>query len=356
MKKIGGDFPITTEILLGSKVNDLKEYTQKYKNVIWTNLGRSAISLAISDIVLKGGGRKVFLPSYICPSVINTFESLGIEIEYYFYCIKTSKFEGIPKKLNNNIFFLVHYFGKKNDSLLRMCKELYSEDGYIIEDCVQAAFTELPPLKERYYRIYSYRKFTEVLDGALLVSYSPLEVEVDGNISNSLFVKSQLIGKVLKGLDLNETYYLDRLKSSEGSLALKNQPTQMSDLSKYILERLNIDYIKKQRQSNWILLNELLQKSTLLINYIKPLYNSIDIEEIPLGYVICTKYRDELRSYLIDNSIYCPVHWDLPVIHYSEDKHLSKSILMIVIDQRVSNEEVFLIFNKIEKFFKEFIK
>ena len=62
--------------------------------------------------------------------------------------------------------------------------------------------------------------------------------------------------------------------------------------------------------------------------------------------------RDEFRKYLIQNRIYCPIHWELSNIHsISENaKEIYNNVLSLVCDQRYDESEIRYFIEKINEF------
>jgi len=83
------------------------------------------------------------------------------------------------------------------------------------------------------------------------------------------------------------------------------------------------------------------EKSIIASDIIKPLYSNMDRGEVPLAFpvVVKRKLRNQLKAFLAEYNIFCPIHWDLNQKYLNElskdDYCLSQSILSIPIDQRV---------------------
>ena len=91
------------------------------------------------------------------------------------------------------------------------------------------------------------------------------------------------------------------------------------------------------------------------LDKIEILSNNLEEEICPIGFPIIATKRNALREYLINNNIYCPIHWLLPeeipkkfVCSY----FLSKNIITIPCDQRYSIEDMEIIAGKVKEFYK----
>ena len=59
--------------------------------------------------------------------------------------------------------------------------------------------------------------------------------------------------------------------------------------------------------------------------------------DCPLFVPIITKKRNEIRQFLTDNKIYCPVHWPKPA---GCESNLYDTELSLICDQRYSEEDM----------------
>ena len=84
------------------------------------------------------------------------------------------------------------------------------------------------------------------------------------------------------------------------------------------------------------------------------IFNDVENDVTPMFFPIYVKNnRDELRRKLIENEIYCPVHWPIPKQvngHLNiTTKNIYDSILSIPCDQRYQIEDMRRIINEIVK-------
>ena len=84
-----------------------------------------------------------------------------------------------------------------------------------------------------------------------------------------------------------------------------------------------------------------------------PLLNAHDV---PLFVPVLVRedLRNPLRRYLIDNDIYCPVHWPLSDLHkpMTGSKQLFESELSLICDQRYGENDMKRIADTIKEFLK----
>lgn len=292
---------------------------------------------------------------FCCESVKQPFIQLGFEIKYYSMGEYLQQPKYLPVDLNNKVFLFINYFGFENKcikSYLQKKKEVQS--FVVIEDCVQAAFNSFDHTLSDYI-IYSFRKITPQPDGAALIARSSkFNLELDTHYDNEEFLGKQVFGKVLRASVEDEALYLNLLKDSELLLDEPILPSEISDISKLIMNRIDIVEVKKKRKENWENLFYELDSNDFLKANIKSLYKCIGNNIVPLGFpvIVDEKKRDELLSFLRSRNIYCPVHWRINSSLIKEDYELSKKILTIPIDQRLGEAEIKYIIQTLINFYE----
>lgn len=353
ISRIGGELEISLELISGPYVGEVPCLPQPYLQKL--NTGRAALYSCLIEILRRGGNRKGWVPSYLCPSVIATFRALEFDLEFY----------GVGDTLTDqgyldacieagDTFLYVHYFGKKNVATSGWIESLdRSKSIFVIEDCVQASLNSNVGDVGNF-AITSYRKFLPQPDGAFLWSDSPMEI--NSSDPNETFVSGKFLGKILRKYSHQDTSYLYLFSESEQLLEQDLEPRRMSWISTFLMSHTNISEISMRRQKNWRFLFGLLKNSSSASLILSPLYQELNEGEIPLGFpvIVLGGKRDSLQRYLAEQKIYCPVHWDLQhlrgVSGWQSEKNLSQSILTFPIDQRLNEEDLHTIIQKIESF------
>ncbi|KOS66674.1 hypothetical protein AEA09_18240 [Lysinibacillus contaminans] len=341
--RVGGDFELSTKLLVEEPISSFERivsemFSFKIRNYIWTDIGRSAILLALIDIERKSDKKIVHLPTYICDAVKQPFYERDYEIKYYSLGKTINNLAQKPFVQEGEIFLFAHYFGHQNFTVVNWLNSLPNRKFFVIEDYVQSSLSEFKN-EISDYQIFSFRKFTPQIDGALLVSNLPIKLNLEN--PDTLFLENQLKGKIIRSWTEKSEYFINELKDSEASLNNVVIPKSISSLSKYVMERLDFELIKKQRIANWRYLYEKLEEK-LFFNYkIVPLFNQLAEDEVPLGFAVqIEQERDNLRFFLIEKNIFCPIHWKLSFTLDKEDEQLSNSVLTIPIDQRLGMKEI----------------
>lgn len=264
--------------------------------------GRSALK-AIATVM---GDGNILLPEYICNSIIKCFPADRI----VFYRLEENlqiNADDLLEKIDHrtSVVFLMHYFGSLQQenilSLLRTEKERYGLT--IIEDTTHSIFSKMQTVGD--YCIASLRKWFALPNGGVLYSASPLpsiygiQQSTDHDKVFAMILKSLY----LKGQFYSKSEYRTIFAACEEKLDNQTEIRRISDLSEFLLNCNDVEDMVKKRAFN--------------LSFLKKQLNSLGIRELcdfadgdcPFTLPILVPERDAFRSYLMENSIYCAVHW-----------------------------------------------
>lgn len=153
-KEYGGCLPLETQ---------LKEKTENPFNSydkLELNCGRVAIYLALC----AGKADTIWIPYYMCPTIVNYLQKKAITIKRYH--IDSFFFPKIKNLKKNEMILWADYYGCMFPQLVE--KIISSFGPRLILDCTQSFFS-LPKKNSESYYVYSIRKFIGVPEGAYLV-------------------------------------------------------------------------------------------------------------------------------------------------------------------------------------------
>lgn len=264
---------------------------------------------------------RVWLPFYICDSMISSVADQGLSVKFY---SQTDLLDfDLPEVNSNDVVLIVNYFGLHDDKIK---KKLEIINRYqVVVDNSQALFS--PPV-DCLATIYSPRKFLGVPDGGILVTTCAMEckekiVESD---SESLSRSGYLLKRLALGA---EAGYLD-YQAAENSLA-DTTPKPMSGLTKVLLCSIDRNNVSERRRENYLYLSDSIDAFNQ-----KP----IELKEnaVPLCYPL-TVDDNTLRRTLIENKIFVATYWPDVSSRVSPDSAEARfvdTILPIPIDQRYS--------------------
>lgn len=292
-------------------------------DVMGLNTGRAAIYYALKC----SGVKKVYLPFYLCTSMLQPVESLGMNYEFYHIDEKFHPAD-IKSTSEDEAFLYINYFGTGNTEFIKTLRHTHPN---LLIDNTQAFFEK--PL-DRAYNLYSARKFFGVNDGAYLIK--------DGIDKEA----------IKKGLDKQVSYthaahLLKRIEMGAHEAYTENmdnenrfdhfKPMRISALSKRILKSINYQRVILKRQANFYYLHSALGH----INELK-LTRSYTA---PMVYPLLISNKG-LREHLVSNKIYVPSWWKDVLFRVPKDSfeaHLSHYMVPLPIDQRYGIEDMKII-------------
>lgn len=334
--ELGSEFNISLSDLSVSENNTFTYFSKTGMNSLFFDSGRSALKYLLSRDVFMG---EILLPEYICESVIKCFPQDRIR----FYKI-TDRFiadvEDIRSKVSSNtgVIFLMHYFGAVQPAdVLEGIKKISQEfDIRVIEDATHSIFSNAHTVGDHV--IASLRKWMQIPDGGVLLSHESFQ----GSDIRKHTENSKTYGMILKDLFLNgeldcNPIYRKIFAESESRLDLQTDVLQISDLSDFIARCVDIPAMVEKRKKNYEYLRSLLSDKGIVPAV------SIGDSDCPLVLPIRVPDRDNFRRYLMDNNIYCAVHWPRDVIMETEREQAvrnSQELISLPIDQRYGTEHM----------------
>jgi hypothetical protein len=299
--------------------------------------GRSALKLALLDWIgqHRSSTVRVWLPSYVCESVNDAVVELGLPVARYACRPGEDEFDA-PVPQNSDIVVLVHYFGLLNLPALDWLGQQQGRTFGVIEDCVQAPYTEGAGAAGDY-AIASLRKWWPAPDGAMVCACHPL---VDDGLlaPDEGYVSRRVFAKLGRGQYVDDTTYLKWIEQSEERLCV-SPPRQVSWLSERMLEGEDAGAAARARRANWGELSAALAGQAHAV----ALYAELPDGAVPLAFPLLVEegQRDGLRRFLAGRRMYCPVHWPLPEEGTGpRDLQLSRRLLSLPLDQRYGADEM----------------
>lgn len=331
--EIGSDFH-SMEITNDCKLNIFK-YLDGY-NTTYFDSGRSALRALLTIISVK----RVLLPGYICESVRGCFE----ESEVLYYDIDTDLricWDDLLEKAKKGVDVIyLHFFNGYIDNTYDFdkLKKLQMEYKFlIVEDTTHSFLTGRNIIGD--YCICSLRKWFPIPDGGILYSRKTVPSEDDMEKNQWYFEKRkamELKSRYLSGEQIDKDQFLSWFIKCENDLDMQSGIYRLSDISKEILEKIDLEEVMDARRKNAMYLNELLTESK-----IKKVTMS-GLGQVPLFYTVFVEKRDDVRKWLIKNRIYCPVHWPLfdEIGVFPASVYINAHELSIPIDQRYAYDDM----------------
>lgn len=300
-----------------------------YPNSIRFQSARAAFAALLNSEKPK----RVWMPKYICDSMLSPLYALGIEIKFYEINLSFKIAETLTIEKNDWLLY-VNYFGLCSSEEERLMK-LY-KPSQLIFDHSQAFFSHQ---ENSLATIYSPRKFFGLPDGGLLVT--TMHINEPKKIDEA---SSQRCTHLLKRLGGKaEDGYQDYL-IAETSLR-EIEPKRMSYLTNCLLSRIDLNFCSKQRINNFNLLHQYLGR-----------YNRFKfleiINEAPMCYPFFVQ-NTSLRSKLLSNRIFVATYWEevkQRATPESAEIDLVENCIPLPCDQRYDDRHMIKIVEIIEKY------
>ena len=321
-------------------------------NLDFFNTGRAAIEAFYKSFE---NIKRVWVPSFICMSVVEAFIRANKEVIYYpVDKMLQPKIDYLEKcnVQNSDSFYLMQYFGVSlSVELVKYIESLKTRGVIIFEDITMSLLS----IAEGKFAIGDYvlgsiRKWIAIPDGAFLASKHVIPKFEKSNAAYD-YTLNYMTAQIMKSEYLkfpskyDKEIFLSYINQAVESLFSDFSVREMSKIS-YNLLHTDLEEIRIKRKNNYLILNELLSQ----IPRIKIL-SKCDEGMIPFGMFILADDRDELLKYLISNDIYCNVHWrcNEAAALFEDSNYLSDHCISIPCDQRYGKKEMEYIFNTLKK-------
>ncbi len=295
--------------------------------------GRTAEEFIIRDMMETHVIKSVLFPSLCCYTMIEPFIRHSIPVRFYDVIYNGKLRALLPKKRDCEALFYLDYFGY--DRILGL--ETVDDWDITIEDCTHSWLYRTR--SDADYSFVSYRKWTGLTAIAKAEKKNGKFLVKPDDIQNTFYVDYRK-----KAMDLKRKFLEQDVGYKEEYLRLFQQAEKLLEQD-YIgyrpsyeslmqLLSLDVDTLKKKRRENAKVLYEGIKD----VKQIRPLFSTMSDTDVPCHVPILVEngLRDELQRYLIDNKVYCPLHWPLTKSHAIsvEAKKLYEKELSLICDQR----------------------
>ena len=306
----------------------------------WFLSGRSALHAIIKEL---GEARSVSLPSWCCDSMIKPFVDAGLEVQ--FYPVYWNEGQLIQEwSFDSDVLFFIDYFGYTG-----VIPSLNGFKGTVIRDVTHSLFSKSYSDADFYFG--SLRKWCGVWTGGYAWAKDGHRLHpeaADDSKYVSLREKAmQQKAEYISGQREDKSYLqifdeAEELLENVGMFSVSGRDVE-------IAKKIDTETIKNRRRANaevlrsafpdWLIFPEMLPSDV-------PMFVPVLVSE---------GKRNELRRYLINHEIYCPVHWPVSEYHRLNDKTINiyQNELSLVCDQRYIEEDMYRMVETIKEFWKE---
>lgn len=317
-KIIGGFFPL-----------ELPEKSEYHSRALHLNSARYGLEYVLRTRHYK----KIYLPAYICDSVLQPVKRLGIDCAFYLIDQDFSPvFDHTPEE--DACFLYVNYFGLNSSNVRKICHSL----KHVVIDNTQAFFAE--PTAE-IDTLYSPRKFFGVADGGYLYTNAEERLHLQPDPSYYRY------DALLKQMDLGSTAAEPLFEQNEAYLDTCGMHA-MSRLTRRILECIDYGKVIRRRNANFLYLHQQIgQWNQLGLDFSHP--------NGPLCYPLLINHGEQLKEVLLQHHIYGNDYWDEVLTRVSSasfEYHLVRDLIALPIDQRYDEDDMRMIAEIIQSFLK----
>ncbi|NDU85528.1 MAG: hypothetical protein G3H99_02830 [Ferrovum sp.] len=299
---------------------DLPEYEALYPQAVHYQSARSAICAVLEC----NGLQRVWMPGYVCDSVLRAAEMAGIGISTY--SIDDSLYPSdLPNTLSDGeVILYVNYFGLCQSVVNRLQKRYLPEQ--LIIDNSHALFA---PHNGVLATIYSPRKFAGLPDGGLLLHSPALIISAPSVEDQGSFERMRYL-LVRASCSAREGYKAFQ----EARDSLQNlPPLAMSRLTRRLICSIDWSWVRSCRRDNFARIAKWLNP----INAIRWLPTE---EDIPLCYPLVLSGVDvaAVKAHLSAHNVFTATYWPdaLPRLKSGTiEAALTQDTLFLPIDQRL---------------------
>lgn len=314
--------------------------------------GRTAIDLILQDILKKRQIRSVLMPAWCCDSMLAPFFDRNIQAKFYdiflgsnvpdYSLLNTDRADG------TDILYLTNYFGYENTLPLKTVTRYKEQGSIILYDRTHSFLMN----DELYcmvadYTFASIRKWMGVVGGTVVDGLSGKPSLKDCPYAPVKEVAMRDKYRYLQGdRHIEKKDFLNAFGEFGHHLAADYRDYEMDALSYTLYKQEDLAAMKARRRENAIFLHSHLNGVRFLgelTDGTTPLFVPVFFESKAL--------RDSVRKHLIENQIYCPIHWPKPqqIPADYQANEIYDTELSLICDQRYGIAEMERIVTRISE-------
>lgn len=312
----------------------------------WFVSGTSALKCILRDIRSYRKIKSAAIPSWCCGCMIEPFLDQGIAVSFYTVAPDENGrlFCDYSSAPPCDLTLVISYFGYSDQNVIG------EPSGLVVRDLTHSLFC--PGQADADYYFGSLRKWAGFLTGGYAWKkgeWTDLDEVEPIDPAYAALRKDAMQNKLryLRG-EREDKGYLQQFEQAEDYL--DHIQIMKGDAEDRIAAlHFDAESVRKNRLRNArILLGELDDLA---------LFRHVEETDCPLFFPILldTKQREGLRRYLIEERIYCPVHWEITDSHRLtiDQRFLYDHELSIVCDQRYGPDEMDRIVKTIRTYLKD---
>lgn len=333
------------------------EFLKKSNREQFFLCGRTALDAISKELKEEKNIERVLIPSYCCSSMVAPFLKNNLDVRFYDINIDSQGIlrATVPEPLNNEAIYLIKYFG--SSSLDGTQDSMVQNWSASIEDLTHSCFS-LNFESQADYSFESYHKWFGVNGIALCRKKGEEDFIFKPESENLLFEKLRS-----EAFREKENYLIHHTGSKEKYLNLFSQAGQELS-SNYSGFRPSLDslvHLDEFRRKQNRVLKQRRENADFLLSHLpnndfyRPLvhFNKTDTPLfVPI--TVPDNYRDPLKTFLINEEIYCPTHWPISSLHgnlHESTSRVYKEEISLVCDQRYNLNDMGRIIDALNRFY-----
>lgn len=335
-----------------------KDIDKNPNGIRWFISGRTALDYIIRDIIRKRGGFSVAMPSYYCYSMLEPFLRNGVgKIEFYDV---TESNDGIhiSSQITADVVYVMDYFGILSKQVSDIVNKYSQKGKIIICDLTQSVFCRNDYVGMCDYAFCSYRKW---FFSNAAVAVTNREFDTDYVVKEDEFFtpirveaareKDDYIHCVSSKKDYLEKYHQADRSLKDNYIGFTPYPDEV----KYVTCVDDVFIARRRKENAAFIIRELKECANARFRFFS---KTICETDVPLFVPILmdNSVRYNLREYLKQQNVYCPVHWPITDYHdklSEKQKSLYNNELSLICDQRYNLDDMKRQVNAIKSFFEE---
>lgn len=323
--------------------------------MVFFNGGKACLTV-ICTYLLEHGIRRILLPSYLCPSIVNTVEMCGMQYEFFRINrdLTIDNTDLAQKVASQQAVYCINYFGFNQPPAVRdLLRDLQHKGVFVIEDNAQAGFTS-HPIGDFIFN--SMRKLVPYDGGYLITNFDlkPTLDKIRDQPNHRLPViqeyRKKLYAYLIEGIgnydDLVRLFTLSEQFYTEDHVIFGNAQEKIQ------IEHLDWEGIKQVRRDNYQYLLDLIRN----IPGITPIYPVLQDGVMPMGIpvYITGVSRNSVNEWLGEAGIGLVIHWDnladdTRANHNPLAVEMANSMLTLTIDQRTTRGQLDYLAGELKK-------
>lgn len=304
---------------------------------VYTISGRTAIDVIIQDILATRTAKNVYMPAWVCDSMIVPFLDRGIKVDLYDVSLNGQLKYAVDENHKVDIFYVSNYFGYDTTIPLEIISKFKQKKSVIIYDRTHSMLMDDEPYKTTAdYSFASIRKWMGVMGGAFV------EGVKNKSLKHCPFLDSKGMAMRMKQAYINGDGSVDKQEFLHLYGVFGHQLEEdfrdyaMDDLSYAIYRNADFSAMMAQRRVNAQYLH-----NHLNLHFFSPLTSNGCPLFVPV-FFSNKEERDHVRRILIEAKIYCPIHWSKPAMIPADFKanKIYDTELSLICDQRYTTEDM----------------